>query len=108
MSDTPPIAIDAMGGDFGPSETVPAAVMAARESGVNVLLVGDEEHVSEVLATEDATGLSIGIVPSKGVIVEGEHPARALRTQPKASILVSVGLVKQGIAAAFVVAESAS
>ena len=102
MSDTPTIAIDAMGGDFGPSETVPAAVMAARESGVNVLLVGDEEHVSEVLATEDATGLPVGIVPSKGVIVEGEHPARALRTQPKASILVSVGLVKQGIADAFV------
>ena len=102
MSDTPTIAIDAMGGDYGPSETVPAAVLAARESGVSVLLVGDEAQVSAALAKEDASGLPIQIIPSEGVIVEGEHPVGALRSKPKASILVSVGLVKQGIADAFV------
>jgi glycerol-3-phosphate acyltransferase PlsX len=102
MSDTPTIAIDAMGGDYGPSETVPAAVLAARESGVTVLLVGDEAQVGEALAKEDGSGLPIKIIPSEGVIVEGEHPVGALRSKPKASILISVGLVKQGIADAFV------
>ena len=42
MSDTPTIAIDAMGGDYGPPETVRGAVLAARSTDVSVLLVGDE------------------------------------------------------------------
>jgi glycerol-3-phosphate acyltransferase PlsX len=102
MTDTPTIAIDAMGGDYGPSETVPAAVLAARESGVTVLLVGDEARVTAALAKEDASSLPIKVIASEGVIVEGEHPISALRSKPKSSILVSVGLVKQGVADAFV------
>ena len=102
MSDTPTIAIDAMGGDYGPSETVRGAVQAARAGGVTVLLVGDEAEVQAALAAEDATSLPIKVIPSEGVIVEGEHPARALRSKPNSSIAVTVGLVKQGMADAFI------
>ena len=35
------IALDAMGGDIGPSVTVPAAIRAITELGINVALVGD-------------------------------------------------------------------
>ena len=44
------IAIDAMGGDFGPSVVVPGALQAARECGAKVLLVGEESAVKDALA----------------------------------------------------------
>jgi glycerol-3-phosphate acyltransferase PlsX len=102
MSDTATIAIDAMGGDYGPSETVRGAVQAVRAGNVTVLLVGDEAEVHQALVAQGAAGLPIKVIPSEGTIVEGEHPARALRSKPKSSIAVSVGLVKQGVADAFV------
>ena len=91
-----------MGGDYGPSETVRGAVKAARVGDVSILLVGDPAQVQAALDAEDAAGLPIKIIPSEGVIIEGEHPARALRSKPNSSIVVSVGLVKQGMADGFV------
>jgi glycerol-3-phosphate acyltransferase PlsX len=102
MSDNPIIAIDAMGGDYGPSETVRGAVLAARAGGVTILLVGDEAEVQHALEAEHPESLPIKVVPSEGVVIEGEHPARALRSKPNSSIAVTVGLVKQGMADGFI------
>ena len=96
------IAVDAMGGDNAPGEVVAGAVAAAREGGVQILLVGDPEQVQAELARHDASRLPIMPVPSEGIILEGEPPAMALRQKPRASILVSTGLVKQGKAHASV------
>lgn len=96
------VAVDAMGGDHAPSDVVAGAVEAARNDGVTILLVGDEGDVGTELAKHDAAGLPIEIVPSEGVIEEGEPPALALRQKPRASILVSTGLVKTGVADASV------
>ena len=41
MSERPIIAVDAMGGDFGPSVVVPGAVEAARLHDLHIQLVGD-------------------------------------------------------------------
>lgn len=96
------VAVDAMGGDHAPSEVVAGAVEAARNDGVIVLLVGDESAVGAELAKHDAAGLPIKTIPSEGVIEEGEPPALALRQKPRASVLVSTGLVKKGQADACV------
>ena len=96
------VAVDAMGGDHAPSELVAGAIEAARNDGVAVLLVGDESALGKELAEHDAAGLPIKIVPSEGVIEEGEPPALALRQKPRASVLVSTGLVKKGVADACV------
>ena len=96
------VAVDAMGGDFAPREVVAGAVEAARSGGVQIALVGDPDQVKTALARHDVEGLPIGAVPSEGVIMEGDSPARALRQKPRASILVSTGLVKKGIADASV------
>ena len=96
------IAVDAMGGDNAPGDVVSGAVAAAREGGVQIMLVGDPVQVQAELAKHDAANLPIAVVPSEGVIVEGEAPAMALRQKPRASILVSTGLVKQGKAHASV------
>ena len=39
------IALDAMGGDFGPAVVVEGAVVAAREHGIASVLVGDKAAI---------------------------------------------------------------
>ena len=96
------MAVDAMGGDFAPAEIVAGAVQAASEGGVQIALVGDPEAVQNELSKYDTSKLPITVVPSEGVIGEGEAPALALRQKPKASIIVATGMVKQGHADACV------
>lgn len=98
------IALDAMGGDYGPPETVAAAVAAVTEGHgrVAVLLVGDPDAVQPELNRQAGPGLPIKLIPSEGVILDSESPMQALRAKPKASALIGVGLVKEGIADAFV------
>ena len=92
------IAIDAMGGDDAPRIPVEAGVIAAKEYGVGVILVGDENSIYEELNQHSTDGLEIIVINADDVIVEGEHPALALRRKPQASIAITVGLVKQGAA----------
>ena len=96
------VAVDAMGGDHAPHDVVAGAVAAVRGGGIQVSLVGDPDQVRAELAKHDVEGLPIDVVPSEGVLVEGEPPALALRQKPKASILVATGMVKQGHADAVV------
>lgn len=96
------IAVDAMGGDNAPGEVVAGAVAAAREGGMQIILVGDVEQVKSELAQHDVDGLPVAVIPSEGVITEGESPALALRQKPRSSILVCTGMVKQGQADASV------
>ena len=98
-----PIALDAMGGDHGPSVTVPAALQAIGSGGIAVALVGDAEAIQAELDKYDTPAKQlVQVVPAYGVVEEGESPARAFRTKPKASIFVSAGVVKMGKAAGFV------
>lgn len=94
------IAVDAMGGDYAPSEVVKGAVEAARKGGVEILLVGDQAPVEEEL--KRIGGPALPIVPSEGKITEEEHPALAFRQKPRASVIVATGLVKAGRADAIV------
>ena len=96
------IAVDAMGGDNAPAEIVLGAIEAAKVSGVQIALVGEEKLVSAELERHNVEDLSIQIVPSEGVILESEQPAVALRQKPNASIMVTTGLVKNGLADAAV------
>lgn len=96
------IAIDAMGGDQGPEVIVAGAVQAFKEGDGIIILVGDEAAIKRELAKHDVKDLPITIVPSEGVITEDDHPARALRQKPKASILVTTNMVKEGYADASV------
>ena len=96
------IAVDAMGGDNAPSEVVRGAAQFASTGQGYVLLVGDPEVLQAELAQYDVSRLPIRVIPSEGVIREGEQPALALRQKPKASVLVSTGMVKRGMADACV------
>ena len=85
-----PVALDAMGGDHAPRETVAGALAAARE-GVPVVLVGDPERLSAEL---QAQGGELPIVPAREVV--GMHEsATQVRRKRDASINVAVRLVKE-------------
>ncbi len=96
------IAVDAMGGDHAPEEIVKGAVTAAKEYGVDIVLVGPVDIVESELAKHDTSNRNIEIVAAEEYLLEGEHPAYALRQKRKASILVATKLVKDGKADAVV------
>ena len=94
------IAVDAMGGDHAPEEIVRGAVDAAARGDVEVLLVGEPDAIKDSLPS--SVPATLQVVPSRGVITENEHPLEALRSKPRASIIVAAGLVKEGKAHAYV------
>ncbi len=96
------IALDAMGGDHAPAETVAGALDAAAR-GVDVALVGSQELLESELAKHDST---LPVVDAPDVIGMGDDPARALREKPEASITVCAQLVAAGDAGGFVSAGS--
>ena len=105
MSSKSVIAIDAMGGDFGPAVVVPGALQAARECGAKVLLVGVECAVRVALAALPAAERDeelFEIVPASQVVEMWEKPSEILRTKKDSSIQVACRLVKQGKADAIV------
>lgn len=96
-----PIALDALGGDFGPEPLVAGAVMAARQ-GVPLLLVGERVRLHAELGKHgDISGLPIDIVDAPDVIGMEEH-ASDVRGRREASINVATRLVKEGRTAAVV------
>ena len=102
MSDNFRVAIDALGGDDAPAAPVEGAVLAARNDGAEVLLVGNSNIVEAELNKHDIKGLPISVISSEGKIEDNEAPALALRQKPKASILVATTLVKKGLADALI------
>ena len=88
------IALDAMGGDHAPVETVAGAVLAAREYQVEVVLVGKPEVIQSQLAGADTTGLSLPIEPAASVIPMDEHqPSTAWRRQRDSSLTVALQML---------------
>ncbi|HYM91420.1 MAG TPA: phosphate acyltransferase PlsX, partial [bacterium] len=96
------VAVDAMGGDDAPREVVGGAAWAARELGVEILLVGPTHHIQRELETIGAGTLPIRVVEAPEVIDMAEAPAMALRRKRQASILVAVETVRRGDADAVV------
>ena len=96
MSERPVIAVDAMGGDFGPSVIVPGAVEAARLYDLRVLLVGDTPQIQSELDKLDLANVDYGIVQADEVVHMNEKPSDVLRRKKNSSIQVACRLVKEG------------
>ena len=91
------IAVDAMGGDYAPEQIVLGAVQAAKKYSCEIVLVGDESKINEILKTQtDWQKLPITIRPASEVITMEEHPADAVRNKKDSSIVVATQLVKDG------------
>ena len=96
------IVLDAIGGDHAPEATVAGAVQAARELGVEVVLVGPEDRITPELAKHDTAGLQLPVVHAPDLIEMNEHPVKAVRRKTNSSIAVGLRLVRDKQADAFV------
>ncbi len=90
------IAIDAMGGDFGPSEIVPAAVFVlARHADLQLILVGQQDRLREELKKlnlSESDRLQIRHAPE--VVEMDESPSLALRNKKQSSMRLAIEMVK--------------
>ena len=100
------IALDAMGGDHAPEVVIEGAVDAARECGLELVLVGPQEEIEARLAGKNTAGLSLPISHAPEVVGMDEVPTTAVRAKKRSSIVVGLDLVKKGEAQAFVSAGS--
>ncbi len=96
------VAVDAMGGDHAPRETVAGAVQAARELRVEILLVGPTDSIDRELRSLGGPSLPVRVVEAPEVIDMAEAPAMALRRKPRASVIVAVDTLRRGEADAVV------
>lgn len=92
----PVIAVDAMGGDFGPPVVVAGALSAAKTGGFQLLLVGDDAALRAELKKHDTAGVPVDVVHASEVALMGEKPSDILRRKKDASIQVACRLVKEG------------
>lgn len=96
------IAIDAMGGDFGPGVTVPAALEAVRtDPDLRVVLVGQPEPIRAALGNRPLNE-QVVIREASQVVGMDEKPQEALRKKKDSSMRVAIDLVKSGEANACV------
>jgi len=98
------IVVDAMGSDNNPGPDVAGSVLAAREFGDTIVLVGDEQLIRSELAGHDTEGLALEIVHTGQAIGMEDIPSLVVREKPDSSMHVGINLVKSGAADAFVTA----
>lgn len=98
------IALDAMGGDHGPSVVVPAALsVLERHPEIELILVGDQVQIRQTLSQcrRDPEG-RLRVRHATQRVEMGEAPSQALRYKKDSSMRVAVQLVQEGNAEACV------
>ncbi len=98
------IALDAMGGDFGPRVIVPAAIKALEQHpSLALILVGNEKKLTKVLkGGSRSVSARLQIQHASEVVHSDEPPSQALRGKKDSSMRVAVNMVKDGRAQACV------
>src|SRR5215207_5133893 len=102
------IVVDAMGSDNYPTPDVEGALMAAREYGGEIILVGDASKIQPVLDSAGVTNLPVRVVNAPEILTmhdKGEDLVmKARHREAQNSMAVGLDLVKSGEADAFVTA----
>ena len=96
----PRIAVDAMGGDRAPGVVVEGALLAVKDLGVDLVLVGQKDVVERELA-QHATAPRFEIIPAAQIVEMHESPSSALRKKDS-SMKVGFDLMNRGEVQAFV------
>ena len=101
------IIVDAMGGDFAPLAPVQGAIDAAKAYGVEIVLVGQEDRIRDVMKENNLTlPEGVTIHHASEVIEMCDDPAKAWRQKKDSSMTVGLTMVKNGEGDAFVCAGS--
>ncbi|WP_432473665.1 phosphate acyltransferase PlsX [Amphritea sp. HPY] len=108
MSDSIYIAVDAMGGDFGPRVIIPASLDALqRHPRLNLKLVGQPQVLTPILEQQLSNVSSeiaarVSVVAAENVIPDDEKPSLALRKRKDSSMFRAISMVADGEAQACV------
>ena len=92
------IIVDAMGGDNAPQSTVEGSVLAARELGVEIVLVGQEKAILsclEKVKSDDVAG-KIEVVNAPEVIDMCDSPMSVTKEKKDSSLGVALRLLGEG------------
>ncbi len=101
------VAVDAMGGDYAPTEIVKGAIEAvSKKEQVSVILVGQEDKIQKELGKYSYPEDRVSVVHASEVIETEEPPVNAIRKKKDSSIVVGMNLVKRQEVDAFVSAGS--
>ncbi|MFA6350148.1 MAG: phosphate acyltransferase PlsX [Candidatus Omnitrophota bacterium] len=95
------IVVDAMGGDHAPEVVIRGVVSAVNEFDVEVILVGEEPKIKDLLKRERFDPSKISVVHAPEAIGMSEPAAASVRKKRKSSIVLGMELVEEGKADAF-------
>ena len=86
-----------MGGDFAPKNEVLGTILAAREreKSLELVLVGKEQQIKEILNSSDTTFNNISVVNAKEVITMDDSASDSFKSKPNSSISVALDLHKE-------------
>jgi glycerol-3-phosphate acyltransferase PlsX len=99
------IALDMMGGDFAPEETIKGVKLFLSQNSdpsVNLTLIGDIDQISPHFEASQADSQRIHVVHASEVIEMEEHPTKALKEKPQSSIAIGFHLLATGNIDAFI------
>lgn len=103
MAENVVIAVDVLGGDYGPDVVLPGIELALKEDpNVEVIACGPEEVVVPFAEKHDRVRAQV----TTEEITMDEHPAHAVRKKKDSSLVVGNRLVKEGVAGGFFSAGS--
>lgn len=103
MSENVVIAVDVLGGDYGPQVVLPGIEQALNEDeNLEVIACGPEGIVVPFAEAHDR----VRAQPTTEEITMEEHPAQAVRKKKDSSLVVGNRLVKEGVASGFFSAGS--
>lgn len=90
------LAVDAMGGDHGPSVTIPASINAlSKYDQLHIILVGDKELIQAELKKNKYTNTRLSIQHASEVVEMDESPQSALKNKKDSSMRVAINLIKE-------------
>lgn len=88
------IAIDAMGGDLAPLEPILGALEALKTISSEIVFIGDEVKIKEVLKTQTYDESRISIIHTTEVIENEDKPVKAIKAKKDSSMVVGFKLLK--------------
>jgi glycerol-3-phosphate acyltransferase PlsX len=93
------ISVDAMGGDFGPSVTIPASLKILKKyENISIVLVGIADEITKILKKKKSLNHPrITIHNATQIVGMDELPQSALKNKKDSSMRVSINLVKEGV-----------
>jgi len=93
------ISVDAMGGDFGPSVTIPASLKILKKyENISIVLVGNADEITQILKKKKSLNHPrITIHNTTQIVGMDELPQSALKNKKDSSMRVSINLVKEGV-----------